>query len=103
MGQAKKRGSQTQRVAEAAARLAALTPTFLKCNYCSEEIHDVVALSSRGMAGIDATFGAHCPSCGRDTYALKGTAAAVARFGRAIAAHGMSQGLGAPLLSVQEG
>lgn len=85
MGQAKRRGSLEQRVAEAKARLEALRPEAIICNKCQGVLKEITDLNVRGMAGIEGAFGAHCNDCDSDTFAIKGEPNAVQAVMEAMA------------------
>lgn len=80
MGDAKRRGTQEQRIAAAVAKVEALRPDVIVCNECKAELRDIRRLDTRNMAGIEAAFAAHCELCASDTLALKGNTEAVASF-----------------------
>lgn len=77
MGQAKNRGSQTERAEQAKARIEAIKPQKIVCNSCKEDITDIHVMDSRGMDGIEAAFAGIC-ACGCSTFAMKGDPEAVA-------------------------
>jgi len=72
MGQAKRRGSLEQRMAEAKGRIDALRPAAIVCNDCKSEITEIEDMNIRGMTGIDAAFAGVCKQCKGTTYAIKG-------------------------------
>ena len=78
MGQAKVKGDRAKRVAEALAKIEALKPDHIVCNNCHAHLTDLVALDPHQMEGIEAAFAARCELCDQDTWALKGSANAVA-------------------------
>lgn len=84
MGQAKKRGTLEQRVADAKERIDALRPKAIICNSCRHEITEMVTLPTHGMKGIEAAFAGICPQCNGSTYAIKGDPQAVEAMMRAI-------------------
>jgi hypothetical protein len=84
MGQAKQRGNQTERIAQAKVRIGALKPEYIVCNNCETHIADIHAMDTRGMRGIDAAFAGVCPSCGQSTYAVRGDPDAMADFATAM-------------------
>lgn len=103
MGQAKLRGSLTERVEQAKARLEAIKPEVIVCNHCKGDIKkaDIVTLDSRGMDGIKGVFAGKC-ICGHDTLAVIGepdaAAAVMALYQEAMGEDGI---LGAqPLLKM---
>lgn len=78
MGQARQRGTQAQRIAQARAKVEALRPEKLVCGACKTAFSDFDALDTRNMAGIQAAFGGICPSCGETVLAFSGGKDAVA-------------------------
>lgn len=78
MGQAKKRGTQEQRIAQARAKIDALRPEKLVCGACKTAFSDFDALDTRNMTGIQAAFGGICPSCGETVLSFSGEKDAVA-------------------------
>ena len=78
MGQAKRRGTTEQRIAQALERMNALRPTNLVCGKCQATVNQFDALDSGGLPGIEAVFGGQCPQCGESVIAAKGDADAVA-------------------------
>lgn len=79
MGQAKQRGTKQEREAQAKAKVEALKPTSIVCNYCKAEITDVHVMDTRGLRGIDGAFAGMC-SCGHTTWAIAGTQEASAEL-----------------------
>lgn len=73
MGEAKRRGSQVDRVKQAQARIEALKPEKLLCNECDGETTEIAVLDSRGVPGIEAVFGGTCPKCKGDILAIRGS------------------------------
>lgn len=73
MGQAKKRGSQEQRIAEAKARERAMFPDSVKCNNCAADLTEIEVLDVRGIPGMRAAGHAFCAACNCGTYVLDGT------------------------------
>ncbi|HKR42546.1 MAG TPA: hypothetical protein VJU59_23225 [Paraburkholderia sp.] len=78
MGQARKRGTQEQRIAQARAKVDASRPEKLVCGACRTAFSDFDALDTRNMAGIQAAFGGICPSCGETVLLFSGEKDAVA-------------------------
>ncbi|MCX4151749.1 MULTISPECIES: hypothetical protein [Paraburkholderia] len=78
MGQAKQRGTQEQRIAQAQAKIEALRPEKLVCGACKTAFTDFDSMDTRNMRGINAAFGGHCPACGETVLAFSGEADAVA-------------------------
>ena len=78
MGQAKVEDDRATRVAKALAKIEALKPDHIVCNNCHAHLTDLVALDPHQMEGIEAAFAARCELCDQDTWALKGSANAVA-------------------------
>ena len=78
MGQARQRGTQEQRVAQAKAKFEALRPEKLVCGACKTAFSDFDALDTRNMAGIQAAFDGICPSCGEAALSFSGERDAVA-------------------------
>jgi hypothetical protein len=77
MGEAKKRGSQDLRIEVAKAKIEALKPAVIVCNFCKNNITDIDVMDSRGLNGIEAIFSGSC-NCGHRTLAVKGDPEAVA-------------------------
>jgi hypothetical protein len=84
MGQAKLRGNQEQRIAQAQKRMDELRPAFVICNHCQSEITEIFPMDTKGMKGIEAVFGGYCTTCHQDTWAIKGDPDAVADFCMAL-------------------
>ncbi|HEX7749674.1 MAG TPA: hypothetical protein VF445_13075 [Bordetella sp.] len=78
MGQAKTRGTQDQRIAQAKAKVDALRPAKMVCGACKTSFTDFGLIDARGMPGIHAAFGGVCPSCGETVLAFSGDKDAVA-------------------------
>lgn len=78
MGQAKQRGTQEQRIAQAKAKTDALRPEKLVCGACKTAFTDFDAMDTRNLKGIRAAFGGICPSCGETVLAFSGDQDAVA-------------------------
>lgn len=74
MGEANTSGSQPDRVA------AARRAPALSCNVCQAALPDVVSLDTQPLPGIELAFQAHCAACDQDTWAVRGTPAAVRAF-----------------------
>jgi hypothetical protein len=72
VGQAKNRGSQEQRIAEAKAKVEALKPEKMTCNKCESDITEIQVMDTRGMDGVDAVLAGICPNCGETTLAFLG-------------------------------
>jgi hypothetical protein len=79
MGQAKKRGSLEQRVAQAQARIAASRPEKLVCNGCGADVTIIHPVSTRGLTGVEAIWVGQC-DCGQTTFAASGEPQAVQAF-----------------------
>lgn len=79
MGQAKARGSQAERVAQAQAKIAATRPDKLVCNGCGADVSDIHPVSTRGLRGIEAIWVGQCV-CGQTTFAASGEPQAVDAF-----------------------
>lgn len=96
MGEARRRGDQQTRVAQAVAKFEELRPDAIICNSCQSKITDVQALDVRSVTGLDAAFAVHCKQCQSDTYALKGTDEAISSFDAYMRdAHGKEALIGA--------
>ena len=80
MGEAKRRGNQGVRVANALSRLDELRPDAIICNGCKSKITKIETLEVRSIPGLEAAFIAHCSDCSSYTYALKGTPDAALSF-----------------------
>ncbi len=79
MGQAKARGTQAERVAQAQAKIAATRPEKLVCNGCNADVTDIHPVSTRGLRGIEAIWVGQC-TCGQTTFAAAGEPQAVDAF-----------------------
>jgi hypothetical protein len=79
MGQAKRRGTLGDRIAQAHARIAATRPEKLVCNGCGADVTTTHPVSTRGLSGIDAIWVGQC-DCGQTTFAASGDPTAVQAF-----------------------
>ena len=79
MGQAKNRGSQAERIAQAQAKIEATRPELLVCNGCGGNVTAINPVSTRGLRGIDAIWVGQC-ECGQTTFAASGEPNAVEAF-----------------------
>ncbi len=79
MGQAKKRGTIEQRIAQAQARIESTRPEKLVCNACGGDVTTINPVSTRGLRGIDAIWVGQC-DCGQTTFAASGEPKAVDAF-----------------------
>lgn len=79
MGQAKQRGSQADRIAQAQAKIEATRPEKLVCNGCNAEVTSIHPVSTRGLRGVDAIWLGQC-ECGQTTFAASGEPKAVQAF-----------------------
>ena len=79
MGQAKRRGTLDDRIAQANARIAATRPEKLVCNGCGADVTTIHPVSTRGLSGIDAIWVGQC-DCGQTTFAASGDPTAVQAF-----------------------
>ena len=79
MGQAKRRGTLDDRIAQANARIAATRPEKLVCNGCGADVTTIHPVSTRGLSGIDAIWVGQC-DCGQTTFAASGDPKAVQAF-----------------------
>ena len=52
----------------------------MTCNVCQAGLPDVVPLDTKPLPGIEQAFRAHCADCDQDTWAVRGTSAAVRAF-----------------------
>lgn len=73
-------------------KIEALKPSMIVCNECKNEITDVHAIDTRGMAGIRAVFAGMC-GCGCTTHAMIGDPDAVAELVEAMEATMDEQGI----------
>jgi RNase P subunit RPR2 len=82
LGQARNRGSQQDRIAEALARSTAVpaTPPVISCNHCQAVLQAPEQMNVRALKGIQLAYQAHCSACDQDTWAVKGEPAAVRAF-----------------------
>ncbi|MBS1190479.1 MAG: hypothetical protein H6R10_2271 [Rhodocyclaceae bacterium] len=87
MGQAKLRGSQEQRIAQARAKIEATRPEKLVCNSCQGDVTDIHPVSTRGLRGIEAIWMGQC-QCGHTTFAASGEPKSVQAFFDALATEG---------------
>ena len=79
MGQAKRRGTLDDRIAQAHARIEATRPEKLVCNGCGADVSTIHPVSTRGLAGIEAIWVGQC-DCGQTTFAASGDPSAVQAF-----------------------
>ena len=79
MGQAKQRGNQSDRIAQAQAKVAATRPAKLVCNGCKADVTTINPVDTRGLRGIEAIWVGQC-ECGQTTFAASGEAKAVDAF-----------------------
>jgi len=79
MGQAKRRGTLDDRIAQANARIEATRPKKLVCNGCGADVTTIHPVSTRGLSGIDAIWVGQC-ECGQTTFAASGDPRAVQAF-----------------------
>jgi hypothetical protein len=79
MGQAKRRGTLDDRIAQANARIEATRPEKLVCNGCGADVTTIHPVSTRGLPGIDAIWVGQC-DCGQTTFAASGDPGAVQAF-----------------------
>jgi hypothetical protein len=79
MGQAKRRGTLDDRIAQANARIEATRPEKLVCNGCGADVTTIHPVSTRGLSGIDAIWVGQC-DCGQTTFAASGDPRAVQAF-----------------------
>ena len=79
MGQAKLRGNQAERMAQAQAKIEATRPEKLVCNGCGADVTTINPVSTRGLRGLDAIWVGQC-ECGQTTFAALGEPKAVDAF-----------------------
>ena len=79
MGQAKRRGTLDDRIAQANARIEATRPEKLVCNGCGADVTTIHPVSTRGLSGIDAIWVGQC-ECGQTPFAASGDPRAVQAF-----------------------
>jgi len=79
MGQAKQRGSQAERIAQAQAKIEATRPEKLVCNGCGADVTAIHPVDTRGLRGIEAIWVGQC-DCGQTTFAASGEPKAVDAF-----------------------
>ncbi|MDD2741705.1 MAG: hypothetical protein PHV02_05490 [Rhodocyclaceae bacterium] len=79
MGQAKLRGNQAERMAQAQAKIEATRPEKLVCNGCGVDVTTINPVSTRGLRGLDAIWVGQC-ECGQTTFAASGEPKAVDAF-----------------------
>lgn len=92
MGQAKRRGSREQRIAEAKAKIEAMRPDSITCNNCKAEITEITVLDTRNMDGVESAFAGICPECEETTWAIGGDPEAVAEVMVALEAQAGGEG-----------
>ncbi len=80
MGQARIRGTQEERAAQAKKAARAQFPATVKCNNCEAEIAEIEPLDVRGMVGMRLAAAAVCQSCSSTTWVLDGTPEAMAQM-----------------------
>lgn len=68
MGQAKSRGNQEQRMAEAKARERANFPDSVACNNCQAQLTEIEPMDVRGIPGMRLAGGAICEACESTTW-----------------------------------
>lgn len=78
MGQAKSRGSQMSRVAEALGRSSDRPKVF--CNNCQQPVAQVEPIDVTHLKGIQQAFCGRCVGCETDTWAVRGETASVKAF-----------------------
>ena len=83
MGQARKRGTQAERVAQALAKIEAGRPEKLVCNSCGADVTQVNPVSTRGLRGLTSIWVGQC-ACGHTTFAAAGEPQAVEAFFHAL-------------------
>jgi len=83
MGQAKLRGSRTQRIAQAHEKIEATRPAKLVCNSCQADVTAIHPVSTRGLSGVEAIWMGQC-ACGQTTFAASGKPEAVQAFFNAL-------------------
>ena len=83
MGQAKRRGTLEDRVAQAQAKLFAGKPEKLVCNSCGADVTQINPVSTRGLRGLESIWVGQC-DCGHTTFAANGEPKAVQAFFEAI-------------------
>ena len=79
MGQAKRRGTLDDRIAQAYARIEATRPEKLVCNGCGADVTTIHPVSTRGLPGIDSIWVGQC-DCGQTTFSASGDPKAVQAF-----------------------
>ena len=79
MGQAKQRGTQAERVAQAHAKLLESRPEKLVCNSCGADVTRINPVSTRGLRGLESIWVGQC-DCGHTTFAASGEPKAVQAF-----------------------
>lgn len=83
MGQAKRRGTQEERIAQAQAKLLANKPEKLVCNSCGADVTQINPVNTRGLRGLESVWVGQC-DCGHTTFAASGEPKAVQAFFDAI-------------------
>ncbi len=79
MGQAKNRGTQAERIAQAQAKIESTRPQKLVCNACGADVTQINPVSTRGLRGLEAIWVGQC-DCGQTTFAASGDPKAVEAF-----------------------
>jgi hypothetical protein len=88
MGQAKRRGSEEQRRAQAITAARVALPESVKCNECQADLTEIEPMNLRGMVGLRAAGLARC-GCGCVTWVVDGTSEAKEAFAEFMSAeHG---------------
>ncbi|MFZ7320527.1 hypothetical protein [Comamonas jiangduensis] len=93
MGQAKNRGSQDARIAEAIKRERAKFPETVKCNSCQKDLSEITPMDIRGFTGLRAAGAAACSDCQSTTWVMDGTPEAMAEVAEMLEQEHGSEGI----------
>jgi hypothetical protein len=80
MGEAKNRGSEQDRIAQALGRAVAPAAPEIKCNSCGAVLPDSDRLDVTEFEGIEIAYKSHCAACEQDTWAVRGASSSVRAF-----------------------
>ena len=73
MGQAKRRGNQEQRIAEAQIRERAKFPDTITCNHCQAQLTEIKPMDVLNVPDVWLAGYSICPACKSTTWVLDGT------------------------------
>ena len=84
MGQAKSRGNQEQRIAEAKKQERAKFPASVACNHCQAQLTEIEPMDVRKIPNIWLAGFAICRGCKSTTWILDGTHDGLVSLGSAL-------------------